>query len=812
MMAGVPDLNLFDAKRGLYFAPIRHHSPTCAWHLKALINEVKPRQILIECPIDFDPLIPVLLDSTTRPPVAIVAFSGSDKDQQRQISYYPFSSHAPEYVALCEGRRLGARLGFIDLPAGIRLGWRYGDSRPDTLALSFADERTFDTSTYTRALCERTGCRDQNELWDHLFETRLGGRHWRAFFTAVGAYCASVRATVSTAQMTDDGTVAREQHMAERIAHALPGAGPIVIVTGGFHTPALIDAGRPLEPKPARLKAERDRPAAQSYVIRYSFVELDRLNGYAAGLPSPLYYERLWHAAADGVEGGQIWRSVAADTLTAFATHLRSERPGLTPSLPALTNALEHASQLADLRGRPGPTRQDLLDAAQSCFVKDEIGFGLAPVLGELQSFLTGEALGDVPASAGSPPLVETVRAGARRLGFELDFTSRKKRELDIYRSERHQQASRFLHAMTFIGTEFAARISGPDFLHGVSEDLLYETWTVAWSPMVEARLIDLSPLGDSIEMVAGRLLQQRIEAMRDDANTRGASVAVQLLFTVCQIGLQNRAGEIWPIIEGDIAADADLASVTRALSELFLLWRARSVLGMVGSRDAERLIGIAYRRALHLLENLKDTKEERYRDVLSGLATLREVINSAKGEVASIDPDLFHEAVERRLNDALAPALAGAIAALAHLSGSRGTDILVDCVRGHMEGAYLSPADNVAALNGMLTIAPELVWRVPELLTAIDGFISKVDEERFTEQLPHLRLAFSKLNPRETDEIAVRLAARHEADAVTLRSPVTYGISENELQANLMLSEKVRASLAADGLADWPTAREPQS
>src|SRR5260370_31936797 len=118
---------------------------------------------------------------------------------------------------------------------------------------------------------------------------------------------------------------------------------------------------------------------------------------------------------------------------------------------------------------------------------------------------------------------------------------------------------------------------------------------------MVEARLIELSPLGDTIEAVAVALLQRHIAALRDDAQGRGAWAAIRLLFTVCQIGLQNRAGTILPLIETEIAADADLASVTGALSELFVLWRARNVLGMVGSGEVERLLGVAYRRALYL-------------------------------------------------------------------------------------------------------------------------------------------------------------------------------------------------------------------
>jgi hypothetical protein len=523
----------------------------------------------------------------------------------------------------------------------------------------------------------------------------------------------------------------------------------------------------------------------------------------------PLYYERLWHAAAGGAGAGDFWRSIAASLLSEFSTHLRRERPGLVPPLPAIANALEQAVQLADLRGRPGPMRQDLLDAAQSSLVKGEIALGTAPVLDELRLFLTGQALGDVPPSAGSPPLVETIRARARRLGFELEFASRKKREIDIYRSERHRQASRFLHAMTFLETGFGARVSGPDFFSGYSEDLLFETWTVAWSPMVEARLIELSPLGDTIEAVAMVLLERHIAGLRDNANGRGASAAIRILFAVCQIGLQDRAGTILPLIETEIAADADLASVTRALSELFVLWRARNVLGMVGSGDVERLIGAAYRRALYLLGDLKHTKEERLKDVLSGLATLRQVVNSAQQQTASVDAQLFTEAVERQLDDALAPALAGAVAALAYLAGVRDALFLVERVRGHLDGAYADVADNVAALNGVVAIAPELLWRVPELLSAIDGLIAGLDDERFVAQLPHLRLAFSALNPRETDEVAARIAARQDAGVGALQAPVVYGIGEEELRANLGLSEKVRASLAADGLQDWATARE---
>jgi hypothetical protein len=60
--------------------------------------------------------------------------------------------------------------------------------------------------------------------------------------------------------------------------------------------------------------------------------------------------------------------------------------------------------------------------------------------------------------------------------------------------------------------------------------------------------------------------------------------------------------------------------------------------------------------------------------------------------------------------------------------------------MRGHLGGAYPDAADNVAALNGMVAIAPELLWRVPELLAALDELVAGLDDGRFIAQLPHRR------------------------------------------------------------------------
>ena len=78
---------IFDPYRALHVVPVRHHSPACAAHLERLIVEVKPAAILVEGPCDFDPLLPLLADARTVPPVAIVAMREGREAKRRTASY-----------------------------------------------------------------------------------------------------------------------------------------------------------------------------------------------------------------------------------------------------------------------------------------------------------------------------------------------------------------------------------------------------------------------------------------------------------------------------------------------------------------------------------------------------------------------------------------------------------------------------------------------------------------------------------------------------------------------------------------------------
>jgi hypothetical protein len=785
------------ARANLHIVPIRHHSPACAAHLLRLLDEVKPHAILVEGPSNFDPLIPLVCDAATAPPVAIVSVDETKVENQaaarRVVSYFPFCAHSPEYVALRYGHEKGVPCAFIDLPANDRaMQGELDDKQPQSL---LADETVFSSSDYVRALQHTFGCRDGNEVWDHLFETRLCESDWRTYFADVGLYCEHIRGSTSTASMQADGTLARESQMRALMHETLEKvAGPIVVIVGGFHASALLDTtSKPKKPKPG------PKGAGQAYLIRYGNRQLNALSGYSAGLPLPGYYDGLWQAFRTG-PSPQVFDDYAHDLILGFAEHLRKSMPTAVPALPVIAAAVEIAHRLASLRGRPGPLRDDILDAMRSVLLKGEEAGEGAPILTELLAFMTGAAIGNVPPSAGSPPLVEAVRAKAKALGFSIEDGQRRTRDLDFYRKDRHRQASRFLHGMAFIETGFGQRLAGPDFTSGVDLDRLQEQWAVAWSPMVEARLVELSADADNLESAVGIAVMRKLDALRTSGHGNNALAAIRLFASACQAGIAQAAQAILPVIEAEVIADPDPASVAAALRALIMLWRGGSGAGLDDRGPVETLIKAAWRRALLLLPNLVHVGADRVKHALDALVTLREIVTLSSDGLDVIDATLFEEAIAALLLQDLHPAIAGAMCAVALFMNRVDDAYLGARVQGELASAYVNLRDKVEFLRGALSVSRELLWAVPALIEAIEGVIETIEGEAFTELLPHLRLCFSLLDPRDIDRLARMIAEKKGGSAAALVAD--FGVSQAEQAANQALDQRLKQLLLEDGLA----------
>ncbi len=453
------------------------------------------------------------------------------------------------------------------------------------------------------------------------------------------------------------------------------------------------------------------------------------------------------------------------------------------------------AGRLAELRGLPRPGRSEIIDAVRSTAVKDALELGRAPLMDALNAFLVGDALGDLPPGAAQPPIIGCVRAQARALGFSVETGARRTRDLEIRRKPRHAQASRFLFALDLVGAGFARRIAGPDVASGWREDSLNETWTYAWSPMVEQALIARAADGQTLEQLCAAEFAARRARLELQGLGRSAQAAAALMIAVARTGI---AGVIRGAIAGcalAMAEDPEARSIVRALSLTAAL--AAEVDGELASVCAD-LRAQGFRRLLALFPHLADTPPDQLGALTAALAELAALAGAEEG---TAERAALADAVRSALAGGPPPALIGAFTAFASLIGAMDPGEAAARIAAALAGAYVEPGARAAVLTGALAVAPRLPLGQPGLLGGIDGFLASLDTESFLGLLPELRLAFGQLNPTEVDQLAGWVAARHGGDAQALLAPAE---GDAEIPDSLVFAERLEAHWRADGMGRW--------
>src|SRR6185295_10148744 len=417
---------------------------------------------------------------------------------------------------------------------------------------------------------------------------------------------------------------------------------------------------------------------------------------------------------------------------------------------PTLRSMVETATRLADLRGLSEPGRSELFDALQSSAIKEEIEVGSHPLLAAFTAFLQGDRLCDLPPGSRLPPLVERARREARAHGLSLEDAIPKTRELDIYRKPRHRRCSQFLHAMRLVAPAFAERVKGPDRVHGFRADVLLETWTYAWSPAVEAALIERSADGETVRDAAVTILIRRLVDLEKEGQRNNAEAAFNLLSIAFDAGIGDAAEMLVEAVGAAARTDGNLLRLANAL--------------IVGQALESRARGMQSESSVQaftsLLPALLDQLARRIAELL--------------GNLAAVGADNVGEAI--RCLAALAAALAG---------------------------AFERPGEAVRTLSGVMALAPQLFINDSSVITAIDDLFGTVDDQGFLALLPQLRMAFAELSPHETDRVAATVAAAHGAgeDDIAVLQQVP---DARVLSDHLALGERLRSQWLQDGLAAW--------
>ncbi|MGF1580803.1 MAG: DUF5682 family protein [Gemmataceae bacterium] len=834
------------SKQVTYF-PIRHHSPACAAHIHRWIETHKPASVLIEGPESFDSFVGLLTQESCVCPVAIYTSFVDKKGRLRPkldipeqeeangasplpefpearfAAYYPFCDYSPEFVALRSGHAVDARIRFIDLEYPEKILAKHKAERlsnKDGVAIDLlAADPHLMHSEYVEALARRLGCRDFNELWDHLFEAQWDALSTEVFIDRVATWCLMARLSYTEEVLECDGTIAREACMAAAIIDEMEKTagekrrGPLLVVTGGFHTVVLPELVAKKTKRPKGLSVKDDE--CGSWLMRYSYDQLDSLAGYQSGMPNPAFYERMWNATQEAIALGEDVGSdqartlAAADILVEIGRKTREGNIATRLSTPDAIAAVQMTKELAKLRGHPWPLREDVLDGIRSCFVKGEVDAEGQFLLQLVQRVLAGNRIGQTPPESGVPPIVDDFYREARRLRITLDKVERRETTLDLYRKANHREMSRLFHRLTELGVDFAVFTRGPDFVSGHGLDLMIEHWQVCWSPSTESALIEASIYGPTIEAATGNRLRQQIAQLEDEGMGRSTAAAVEMLIRACRLGLHEQTPAIAKLVGLHIAEDPLLPSVTEGLSQLELLGSSREPLEATNLTAIPSLVAAAYQRACHLMGEIPTCPDDAVTDIIRSLSSLREVVANASpstetAEDIHLDTDLFYQSLRRVVEhppDEAQPAIVGAAAGILYGEGQIGEVELIAITGGFLSGTS-DPSKSCGILRGLLATAREVAWQVTKIVQAIDEQFNGWDDETFLQALPELRLAFADLTPREISNVADLVANMHGES--TLGELVHMDLDEEEVQFALSVTQLVRETLQADGFEKW--------
>lgn len=511
------------------FVPVRHHSTACARLVADTIARVRPRHVLVEGPSDFNEWMGELY-LEHRLPIAI--YTGYTQQDRLHASWAPLCEYSPEWVALQAGREVGAQVRFIDLPA-----W--------DAAFGGHENRFADADLrYQQAhelLLERFHTQDSDALWDHLFEIGTGTAGDVApLAERLDTYFTGLRGDAEA----DERDTAREAYMHRWIREAAAEAqgADVVVVTGGFHMPALramlerdglereqaqVDETEegteptlgtmtsPKRPNWPDIPRPAEDEAPRSYLVPFSYLRLDSFAGYQSGMPSPAYYQRLWEAGPQ--EAGRF----LAATVVA---RLREKKQVV--STPDLIAAQTLGPAFASMRGHGVPSRTDVLDGLASALIKNAL---------------------DTPLPWGHRGVL------AR---------------------------SWVLHRLRVIG------LAGVDCIDGPADALdpeLQETWVLGDAVLRGASVIEAASLGPTLDGAAEAALVQRLadaaisgQGSPDGADGPGGpdlALAARVLFDAVLCGHADLSSELLRRMTFLVGQSRDLAGLTWVLDTVLGLW-----------------------------------------------------------------------------------------------------------------------------------------------------------------------------------------------------------------------------------------------
>lgn len=788
---------------------VRHHAPSLAAALPALLDAAAPDVLLVELPAEFQPWLGWLAHEETEAPVALAAVpaavSGPGSAGERGPAFYPFADFSPELVALRWAARNGIPAVACDLPLADR-AWAEGG--PDTTApLPGADSAPGpgEGRGLSAALRSRLTGRDGDDLWDRLVEALAPGSTPEALRRAALLTGWALRYEAEARGGVQGTDLVREACMRRHVAEALASGRRPAVVVGAFHPPALLpSAAEAIEgPQPDRTAAPGSGADGHTHgtagatactvsLVPYTYPLLDSRSGYPAGIRDPEWQHTVLDAAGDPA----ALHEALIRTAVRVCAALREQGHPYGPADGR--EVVRVAADLARLRGLPAPGRGELLEAVQTVLGRGETyGTGRA-VARALERVLVGARTGrPAPAAprSGLGPAVEAETA-ALALPGPQDAHEKTPRDLrlDPARSTLDRRRELLLRRLKVCGIPYAQE---QEVAGAAGGEGLTTRWQVRWTPATAAMLTAAGARGVTPAQAAEGVLRQRLAAERAEGGPTAAQVVG---------GLAEAAGCGLPAL-----ADERLAELAAVLPASGTLPELLAGLDLLDRVDAGHLPGLAAPDGSSAPDATARAARTAHAAELLTSAAVRQV-DGLTGSEEPEDARALLELAQRadrvggiRLTDALVrlaadgtPLIAAAAGAVRVLTGHEEADSFGGRVASWVDGAVdsVSRAALTARLTGVLTVAGPLLTVGAGALDPLLRRVVELDDTVFLARLPALRGGFDTLSPaardRLLDTVEERLGERVDTldsdDPAELAGRTTADLAARQLLAGLGL------------------------
>ncbi|MEU1122195.1 DUF5682 family protein [Streptomyces sp. NPDC005899] len=729
---------------------VRHHAPSLAAVLPALLDAAAPDILLVELPAEFQPWLSWLAHEETEAPVALAAVpaDGPGSAGEQGPAFYPFADFSPELVALRWAADNGVPAVACDLPLADR-AWAGGG--PDIPApVPGADSAPVPGEGHglSAALRSQLTGRDGDDLWDRLVEALAPGSTPEALRRAALLTGWALRHEAEARGGVSRTDLAREACMRGHVAQALASGRRPAVVVGAFHTPALLHSSS--GGADAHVNGAAGTAACTVSLIPYTYPLLDSRSGYPAGIRDPEWQHIVLDAAGDPA----ALHEALIRTAVRVCAALREKGHPYGPADGR--EVVRVAADLARLRDLPAPGRGELLEAAQTVLGRGETyGTGRA-VAQALERVLVGARTGRPAPAAPRGGLAPAVEAETVTLSLPGPKDAHEKTprdlRLDPARSTLDRRRELLLRRLTACGIPYA-REQGVTGAAG-SEGLTTR-WQVRWTPATAAMLTAAGARGVTPAQAAEGVLRQRHAAERAEGGPTAAQVVR---------GLTEAAGCGLPAL-----ADERLAELAAVLPASGTLPELLTGLDLLDRIDAGHLPGLTAPDAPSAPDAAARAAVTAHAAELLTSAAVRQV-DGLTGSEEPEDARALLELAQRadrvggiRLTDALArltadgtPLMAAAAGGVRVLTGHEEAGAFGVRVAAWVDGAVdsTSRAALTARLTGVLTVAGPLLTVGAGALDPLLHRVVELDDTAFLARLPALRGGFDTLSPAARDRL----------------------------------------------------------